>query len=179
MVAAWVTARIFALWSMPWRWLMLGAAVGGYAVFILLKRRPQKCPYQWAHGLADEQVDRVSRDVELQLPWITEMKLTDEVPSITFRFPIFSNSLFDVAVDEQIKGRIYFEQKELVDLKIVRWPSDQIVYRGEGHFFIEQRLTEREAKLIATTEGKFHFHDLTVMIKESPNADGFPENQVR
>src|SRR5205085_392488 len=95
-------------------------------------------------------------------------KLMAEVPSITFKFELFSNSLFDVCVDPKIDGKIYFESQELVDVRTVRWPSDQIVHRGEGKFFIEQRLTEREAKLIATTEGRFRFNELNVTIKESP-----------
>jgi hypothetical protein len=179
-ITTWSAARVIALWNLPWQWIALGAGLGAFAAFIIMKRR--KCPYQWAHELADRGIDSISRDVELRMPYISNEQLRDEVPSITFIFPIFSNSLFDIAIEKEVSGHIVFEyqnrkkQKNLAGLKIVSEPSNQLVHRGEGSVVIEQRLTEEEAKLILNEEGRFAFNQLNIMLTESPKTDtAFPK----
>ena len=45
------------------------------------------CPYQWVHDIADNQVDQIARQVELEKPRSFEHNLDAPIPSIGFKFP--------------------------------------------------------------------------------------------
>jgi hypothetical protein len=165
----WLTQASRFAFALPWRWIGLGVAVGFVVGVVanLLKRpaQPTTCQYQWTHDMADSQVNQIARYVELEKPFSYDHRLTDPIPSIGFKFPIRNHSLFDISIDENVKGEIYYDGTELAEPKIVRYCSADISHREQGGISIEQRLTPTEANHISKMKGTFHFSALNIMIK--------------
>ena len=131
------------------------------------RRRPEPapCSYQELHDLAYRQASDIGRHVELEKPQAYDVRLTDSIPSIGFRFPIRNYSVFSISVDEKIEGKIYLDGKELADPIIVRHNGEDIGFRQLNGLAVEQRLTATEANHILTKGGTFYFDGLTIMIK--------------
>lgn len=123
------------------------------------------CRGQWLHDMADSQLHHIARHVRLERPYSYEHRLTDPIPSISFKFPIRNHSLFDISIDENVQGEIYYDSTELAEPRIVRYHSTDISFQELGGLSIEQRLTPTEATHISTMKGTFHFSALRIMIK--------------
>lgn len=129
-----------------------------------------ECSYKWLHDLADRQAAEIARHVELERPRAYNVKLTDSIPSINFKFPIRNYSVLPISIDEKISGKIYLDGKELAEPIIVRHFGQDIGFRELNGLAIEQRLTRTEANHILAEGGRFDFSDLVIIIKGGTQA---------
>jgi len=177
-IFSWGKSRISALSGLPWRWVWLGAATGFLIALIFSRRRggeekkPVQNPYQWLHDIADQQAKSIAQHVRLEKPLTYEHRLNEAIPSIGLKFPVRNYSLFDICIDDHIKGEIYYDGTELAEPRIVRYADTNISFMQLGGISIEQRLTVTEASHIAKMEGTFHFSALEITIKGSSD---FPQ----
>jgi hypothetical protein len=176
--AAWAWSRFATLWKIPWRWVF-PAVVFGFvfsALVAVIRERQQRnskgaatriepCSYQWTHDLADSQVNQINRFVVAEKPLYYNERLKEPIPSIGFKFPVRNRSLFDISIDENVTGEIYYNDTELIEARTVKHAGGDIGHGQLDGLTIEQRLTPTEANHIATTDGTFHFSALGVTIK--------------
>jgi hypothetical protein len=126
--------------------------------------------YQWLHDFAGRQAAEIARHVELEQPRAYNIRLTDSIPSINFKFPIRNYSVLPISIDEKISGKIYLDGKELAEPIIVRHFGQDIGFRELNGLAIEQRLTRTEANYLLAEGGKFDFSDLVIIIKGGTQA---------
>jgi hypothetical protein len=112
-ITEWLWLRLLSAWALPKKWIAASFAIGVLVteVLRLLRERQRQgflCPDERLHELVEKDEESIGRRV--RIPWIIYQPYFDGAePYIDFVFSIFNNSLFDLAIDNSIKGHIWSE----------------------------------------------------------------------
>jgi hypothetical protein len=128
--------------------------------------------YDWLHTIALHQQQAIDRYVTLDRFELSAMQLNDGVPFVKFIVWLINNSVFDITLELESGGNIYFREQKLHYIASVESSNRLSANRcGEPHIslVIEQRLMPEEADYISSSEARedaiFYFDRLEFTLK--------------
>lgn len=119
--------------------------------------------WEWLRSAAGTQGQEIALHVELEKPHPYDVRLSDSIPSISFKFPVRNHSVLPVNLHKK-QGKIYLNGRELADPIIVQYEGKNFGFRELSGLTLEQRLTPTEASEILARGGTFQFTDLHIEI---------------
>ncbi len=139
---------------------------------LLEEKAESKCPYEWLHKLADEQVTNIQEYVLLERVALGDIELTDPIPTVRFGLYIRNESVFDISIQNEIGGHIVFKGQRLGGQIFLLYNGlEDVSYRKKGSLTIEQRLSREEAEFISKSKNdadtNFYLDGLIVTVKGS------------
>jgi hypothetical protein len=152
---------------------------------IPLETGRQECPDRWPHQLADSQKEDVSPYVHFTEWQLSTIDLGGTLPCVRFSFELYNASLFDVAIEDNIKGHINFNGHRLEGAILpYQWIVNEIPTKGTPIFFtIEQRLAPAELQLISNSlkqpDARFELHWLKIAVKGGKESPDVRRRQLR
>lgn len=134
--------------------------------------------YGWLYTAADAQAEDIQQYVIVERFHLCDKILTGDDPHLNFWVAFYNMSVFDLALHkDKVEGHITFRGERLLEGKEIRYPTDVIPSSRDGHFNVKQRLTQREAGLIAGCTNEelkslLHIHELGIVIS---GGERFPQ----
>lgn len=140
--------------------------------------------YDWLVSIATVQANDIGDYVIVEKVYFCYHKLTDDIPIIVFGVDIFNKSVFDITIEDAIRGHIEIAGKPLLrDKRFIHNPS-KISPMSKGELTIEHRLSPEEVALIAKRDKDvfgsfFYFDKLIVMIGSGKQVPSFERTQLK
>lgn len=136
----------------------------------LLSQLEEWRKYDWLVSIAVTQSQDIDQYVTLSRIERGDIQLNGPVPYVKFGIYVVNNSLLDVTIELEGGGYILFKDTKLIlPIDVISDTPTQIRYQTERGLTIEQRLTEPEAKYIASFEenedSTFYFDRLILTIR--------------
>jgi hypothetical protein len=174
-IIAWVWAHTLYARSLPWRWILGSIATGFLFASIVnvirgrqnLASASEGCPARWLHAIAENDRSEIQNAVT-----VSGIQFRNEIETgkryVDFVFSIFNKSVYEISIDDEIKGDIIFDGEILVTEKRMDKNRAQNCHvRGSGYFTVRQFLNTAEIDSIknATGDKTFRLEGLFIMIK--------------
>jgi archaellum component FlaC len=134
--------------------------------------------YSWLHELADAQMVNISQYVELESILLTDVRLTDINPTVTFVLKVRNISVFDITINRsELSGYLVFMDLRLRgQITMTGSTIHDMQYNGRGELTLEQCLNPGEAEHISNNQNEpdsyFYFDKLYIPINGGKR---FPE----
>ena len=106
-----------------------------------------KARYKWLHEMANNQAEKINESLAWEIAggYYTEK---DNFRRIVFYIKIYNNSVFDIAIEDVMKGYIEVKGHRLLGTKQLTYNPSRIFRSGKDTLSIEQRLDQPDVDIV-------------------------------